>query len=108
SSAEAAGNSSQAAYAQALVRQTANGDIHGAIQIYERIVRDFSSNRPLVARALVQLGKCYESLGQARSREYFERAVGKYADQADVVAEARTRLAAGAKGKTPLQIATPP
>src|SRR5438876_9051159 len=84
-------------FQQALVRQTANGDIQGAIQIYERIVRDFASNRPLVARTLVQLGKCYESLGQAKARDYYEQTLSKYADQPDMVTEARNRLAAISK-----------
>lgn len=50
-------------YQQGLARETA-GDIKGAIQIFERIVRDFSSNRPLTARALLQLGRWSELLGQ--------------------------------------------
>ena len=93
-------------FQQGLARQMANGDIQGAIQLYERIVRDFPSDRPLIARALVQLGRCYETLGQAKSREYFEQVVSKYADQADMAAEARTRLAANASG--PLQTSTQP
>lgn len=80
-------------FQQALVKQTASGDIPGAIQIYERIVRDFSSDRRLAARALVQLGKCYESLGQTKSQEYYDQVVSKYADQTDLVAEAKSRLA---------------
>ena len=58
-----------------------------------------------MAKALVQLGRCYELLGQARSRDYFEQVVSKYVDEADMVAEARTRLAA--RANSPLQIATP-
>jgi hypothetical protein len=47
-------------FQQALLRERAEGSVDGAIQIYERIVRDFASNRPLVARTLVRLGAAYE------------------------------------------------
>ena len=94
-------------FQQALARQTATGDMPGAIQIYERILRDFSTDRPLVAKALVQLGKAYESLGEAKSRDYFEQVVSKYADQADMVAEANARLKAITKVDTPVEVATP-
>src|SRR5262245_47510526 len=83
-------------FQQALKRQTADADIRGAIPIYERIVRDFASNRALVARALVELGKCYESLGQAESEKYYQQVVDQYADQVEMVAQAKSRLAAAA------------
>ena len=54
-------------YQQSLARETA-GDIKGAIQIFERIVRDFSSNRTLTAKALLQLGRWSELLGRIRRR----------------------------------------
>jgi hypothetical protein len=67
-------------YQQGLARETA-GDIKGAIQIFERLVRDFSSNRPLTARALLQLGRWSELLAQdlgsrddARERRQFHAA----------------------------------
>ena len=48
---------------QGLAKERANGDIQGAIKIYERIVKEFQSNRPLVAKATLQLGAAYEKLG---------------------------------------------
>src|SRR4030095_12086261 len=78
-------------YQQGLARETA-GDIKGAIQIFERIARDFSSNRTLTARALVQLGKWSDVLGQDQARKYYERVTREFADQKDAVTEARARL----------------
>src|SRR5688572_30977923 len=75
-------------YQQGLARETA-GDIKGAIQIFERIVRDFSSNRTLAARALVQLGRWSDLLGQEEARKYYERVTREFADQKDAAAEAR-------------------
>ena len=83
-------------YQQGLARETA-GDIKGAIQVFERIVRDFSSNRTLTARALLQLGRWSELLGQVQATKYYERLAREFADQpgnADLVAQARARLTA--------------
>jgi len=88
-------------YQMGLARETA-GDIKGAIQIFERIVRDSSSNRTLTARALLQLGRWSELLGQEQARGYYERVIREFGDQpeqADTVAQARSRFAA--LGRTP-------
>src|SRR5262249_758604 len=63
------------------------------------------SNRTLVANAKVQLGICYEKLGQSRAKEYFQEVVAKYSDQTAAVSEAKKRLNASAE--TQREIATP-
>ena len=78
---------------QALVRERANGDLRGAIAIYERIVREFRADRPLVANALVQLGSCYERLGSTEAERAYQRVVREFGDQTEFAAQARTRLA---------------
>jgi Tol biopolymer transport system component len=81
------------------------GEVLGAMTLYERIVRDFPSNRPLVARALFQLGELNERLNEpVRSREYFQRLIKDYADT-DAGTRAKTRLAAA--GVTRVEIKTP-
>src|SRR5215510_3517109 len=83
-------------YQQGLARETA-GDIKGAIQIFERIVRDSSSNRSLTAKALLQLGRWSDMLEQDRGGKYYERLIREFSDQpeyADVVAQAKARLTA--------------
>ena len=85
-------------YQQGLARETA-GDIKGAIQIFERIVRDFPSNRSLAARALLQLGHSSDLLGQDQARKYYDRVIREFADQAEAAAEARKRLAALDSGR---------
>jgi Tol biopolymer transport system component len=78
-------------YQQGLARETA-GDIKGAMQLFERIVRDFSSNRTLTAKALVQLGRWSDLLGQDQARKHYERVIREFADQKEAAAEARARL----------------
>ena len=90
----AVGQSGYDLYQQALRKERAEGKMQEAIQLYQRIVRDFAKNRALAAKALLQLGGCYEKLGIADARKTFEQLVRDYGDQTEVVAEARTRLAA--------------
>ncbi len=79
---------------QALAKERAAGQLEAAIALYQQIVRNHAANRPLAAKALVQLGRCYEKLARSEARQTYERLVRDYADQADLVAEARARLAA--------------
>jgi len=87
-------------YQQGLARETA-GDLKGAVQIFERIVRDFSSNRALAARALVRLGEWSSLLGQDQARTYYERVIREFADQKEAATEARARLDALPKTANP-------
>ena len=80
-------------FQQALVKERADGDVRGAIRIYERIVREFARDRALAARALVQLGGCHERLGDQDAQRAYRRVVQEYADQTEMVREARARLA---------------
>jgi Tol biopolymer transport system component len=87
-------------YQQGLARETA-GDLNGAVQIFERIVRDFSSNRILAARALVRLGEWSSLMGQDQARAYYERVIREFADQREAATEARARLDALPKTASP-------
>jgi Tol biopolymer transport system component len=78
----------------ALHKEMVDGELEQAIDLYKKIVATHGSNRPVAAKALLQIGQCYEKLGKDEARKAYERLVRDYADQGDVVAEARTRLAA--------------
>jgi len=85
-----------------------DADIPAAIQIYERIVRDFPTNRALVAQSLFQLGESYERLNQpTKSREYFQRIVDQFKDQSDIYTRATARLAPAADRTKRIEIKTP-
>lgn len=79
---------------QALVKERAEGNLQEAIDLYDRIVRGFPDDHALAAKALVQMGQCYEKLGKAEAKKAYERVVRDYADQAEPLQVARTRLAA--------------
>jgi Tol biopolymer transport system component len=79
----------------AINKEVVEGNLKAAIDLYRKIAQ--SGNRPVAARALVRMGQCYEKLGDANAREArkaYEQVVREFGDQAEMAAEARTRLAA--------------
>ena len=80
-------------FQQALVKERAEGNLEEAIQLYQRVVAEAGNDRAIAAKALVQVGRCYEKLGNEKAHEAYERVLREYADQTESVANARTRLA---------------
>jgi Tol biopolymer transport system component len=81
-------------FQQALSKERAEGKLQEAIALYQRVVDVASSDHALAARALLQMGRCYEQLGNTEARGAYERLIARYPDQADLVAQAKARLAA--------------
>ncbi len=82
---------------RAIQLETVDGNLAAAIDLYKRIETDSRSSRPVVARALLHLGGCYEKLGRDEARKAYERLVRNYADQSEQAKVAESRLAALAK-----------
>lgn len=81
-------------FQQGLKKERVDGDLKGAIAVYERVVKDYAKDHSLAARALVQLGESYEKLGSIEARAAYQRIVRDFADQSEQVAIARARLTA--------------
>jgi Tol biopolymer transport system component len=81
-------------FQQALMKERSQGDLAGAIKLYEQIVKQHSKDRQLAARALLQMAGCQERLGGEAARRTYERLVKEFGDQSEAVAQARTRIAA--------------
>ncbi|MFC1639659.1 tetratricopeptide repeat protein [Gemmatimonadota bacterium] len=75
-----------------LYQEEALGDLEQAIQLYRQLVDEFGANRVVAARALVQIGQCFEKLGTEGAREAYGRVVREYADQSESAEIARQRL----------------
>ena len=88
----AAGQSGYDLCQQALKKERAEGKLPEAIQLYQRIIKNFPKDRAIAAKAWLQLGICYEKQGNAEARKTFERVVKEFADQSDSVALAKDRL----------------
>jgi len=78
----------------AMNKELVDGDLKGAIELYQKVIAGFSGNRAVVAQALVQMGQCYEKMGQKEARSAYERVLRDFADQSAPVRLARQRLAA--------------
>jgi len=78
----------------ALHKEQVEGDLKGAIEQYKKIVAQPGARRATVATALLRMGQCHEKLGNAEARTAYERLVRDFADQAEIVGQARVRLAA--------------
>ena len=88
-----AGQSANDLFQKALTKERVDGQCAEAIALYERVVASAAGDRALAARALVQIGRCYERLGNTAARAAYERVVREFADQTASVADARARLA---------------
>jgi Tol biopolymer transport system component len=79
-------------FREARHKEDVEGDLNGAIKIYESITAS-KGDRKLAAKALVQLGRCYEKQGNVAARHAYERVLRDFSDQGAAVGEARLRLA---------------
>jgi len=75
-------------------KQLVEGQLEEAIQLYKRIVQEYGGSRAVAAKALLEMGQCYEKLGNREARKTYERLVRDYGDQNEAAAQARARLAA--------------
>jgi Tol biopolymer transport system component len=92
-----AAQSAHELFQQALSKERAEGNLPEAIKLYQRVVDTARTDHALAAKALLQLGRCYEQLGNAEARAAYERLIARYPDQTDLVAQAKSRLAALAR-----------
>ena len=79
-------------FQQATQKERVEGDLNGAIALFERVV-DSSSDRNLTARALLKIGENYERLGRDNATEAYQRIVDQFADQTSELTVAERRLA---------------
>ncbi len=75
-------------------QERAAGNLEEAIKLYQRVVREFASDRALAAKALVQEARCYEKLGQDKAVRIYEQVAREYGDQREPSAAASAWLAA--------------
>jgi Tol biopolymer transport system component len=78
---------------KAIRKETMEGDLKGAIELYRKAIGQAAKDRGTAAQALVRMGACYEKLGDAEARKAYERVVHDFADQKEMAVQAQTRLA---------------
>ena len=79
---------------EATKKALVDGDLKGAIDTCQRILKLEGVPRAVTAKALLHLGQCSEKLGNVEARRAYERLVREFADQPEEANTARGRLAA--------------
>jgi Tol biopolymer transport system component len=77
---------------KALQLEQVKGELEEAIEVYQKIVKDFSDNRPIAAKAQFHIGLCYEKLGMKQAQQAYKSVIINYGDQKDIVTTAQERL----------------
>jgi Tol biopolymer transport system component len=85
-------NKAENLYQEALMQMEGRGNYSKALEIFGQIIKDFPGSRQTCARSQFKIGVCYEKLGKSEAQKAYERVIKDFADQGDVVAEARGRL----------------
>jgi Tol biopolymer transport system component len=85
-------NKSEQLYQQALFDMEGKGDYAKAIESFTLVMTKFPKEKATAAKALLNIGRCYEKLGKNEAQKAYERIIKDFKDQTLVVAEARARL----------------
>ena len=68
-------------FQKALVQERTEGNLAEAMKLYERIVEEHASDRKLVAKTLLQIGRCHEILGKDGAQKAYQRIISEFTDQ---------------------------
>lgn len=86
----------------AIEKEEVDGDLQGAIDLYQHIIEKFSSNHRIAAQAQLRIGLCYEKLGEKSIKlalEAFQKVVNNYPLQSEEVTAAKEKLSILQKAK---------
>ena len=79
----------------AIEKEEVDGDLQGAIDLYQQIIKKFGGNFVIAAKAQLRIGFCHEKLGQKSvklAQDAFQKVINNYPQQSDEVRIARKRL----------------
>ena len=75
-----------------MMKEEGEGNLAEAIDIYTALANDDTADRSIRAKALLQMGICYEKLGKENATVAYQRLIREYADQTDLTTIAREKL----------------
>jgi Tol biopolymer transport system component len=79
-------------FQKGIIKEEGEGSLRDAIELYKSVADNPKADRSLRAKALYQMGNCYEKLGQQEARGIYEKLVTNYGDQKELVANAKRKL----------------
>ena len=79
-------------FQKGMIKEEGEGSLQEAIDIYNEVVENVSAERSLRAKALLQVGLCYEKLGQNEAIKSYKKLISDFSDQEDIVAIGKKQL----------------
>jgi Tol biopolymer transport system component len=79
-------------FEKALYMEEAQGDLQKAIELYQKVLKQFPENREVAAKAQLRIGLCYEKLGLKEAQKAFQKVIENYPEQAEAVKMAKEKL----------------
>lgn len=86
---------------KAIRKETVEGDLKGAIELYQKAISQAGKDRPTAAQAWLRLGECFEKQGDKQARQAYERLVKDFGDSKEA-SQARVRLVVLGGGRSGL------
>src|SRR5579863_4616450 len=77
---------------RAIRKETMEGDLKGAIELYQKAISQSGKDSATAAQALLRLGDCYAKQGDKQARQTYERLVKEFGDSKEA-SQARAKLA---------------
>ena len=77
---------------RAIRKETLEGDLKGAIALYEKTLSEAKNDRAVAAKALVRMAECHQKLGDSESQKIYERVLREYGDQKEAAEVARKKI----------------
>ncbi len=79
-------------FQKGIMKEEGEGSLKEAIELYKAVADNTKADKVLRAKALYQMGNCYEKLGQQEARNVYEKLVANYTDPQELVANAKRKL----------------
>lgn len=73
-------------------KETVEGDLKGALRVYEDVVKRHAGDRAAVAKALMGMAECHQKLGDSEALRLYQRVAREFGDQKDAAQLARARM----------------
>lgn len=89
-----AAQTSEEVFHQGMVKEEGEGNLEEAINIYSGLVNNENVERSIRAKALFQMGVCYEKLGRKKAASTYQKLISEYGDQKDLILAAKQKLKA--------------
>jgi len=79
-------------FERALYMEEAKGDLQKAIELYQKILKQFPENREVAAMAQLHIALCYEKLGLEEAQKAYQKVIDNYPEQTEAIKVAKEKL----------------